>query len=202
MEPDSVFQNRMHRSAVPPPEASRPDWCGDHAIAFTAAQCSPKRQRGSERRLASQTSNLLSLPPEASCRPSGDQRRPHTSCRCALRMSVVALRCRTSFTRMVLSRLPVASWWSCHASEPTRDVCSLSVLILRPATASHSCTCPLLRPTARYDPRCDQATDVTRPCPIWSHSCVTLVVWALQRYTHSPSATASTFWDDQSSRLR
>ena len=28
-----VFQNFMHRSAVPPPEAKRPCWWGDHAIA-------------------------------------------------------------------------------------------------------------------------------------------------------------------------
>jgi hypothetical protein len=31
--PVSVFQKRMHRSAVPPPLANRPWWCGDHAIA-------------------------------------------------------------------------------------------------------------------------------------------------------------------------
>lgn len=38
--PVSVFQKRMHRSAVPPPEARRPCWCGDQAMAFTAARCS------------------------------------------------------------------------------------------------------------------------------------------------------------------
>ena len=32
-----VFQNLMQRSAVPPPEASRLDWKGHHASAFTAA---------------------------------------------------------------------------------------------------------------------------------------------------------------------
>lgn len=37
LAPVPVFQNRMHRSIVPPPLASRLDWCGDHAIAFTAA---------------------------------------------------------------------------------------------------------------------------------------------------------------------
>lgn len=35
--PLAVFQNLMHLSAVPPPDASNPCWCGDHAIAFTAA---------------------------------------------------------------------------------------------------------------------------------------------------------------------
>ncbi len=35
-----VFQKRMQRSAVPPPEASSPCWWGDQAMAFTAARCS------------------------------------------------------------------------------------------------------------------------------------------------------------------
>lgn len=38
--PVSVFQKRMQRSAVPPPEASRPCWWGDQAMALTAAKCS------------------------------------------------------------------------------------------------------------------------------------------------------------------
>lgn len=35
--PVSVFQKQICRSAVPPPEASKPGECGLHAIAFTAA---------------------------------------------------------------------------------------------------------------------------------------------------------------------
>jgi hypothetical protein len=35
-----VFQKRIHRSAVPPPDARSPWTWGDHAIAFTAAVCS------------------------------------------------------------------------------------------------------------------------------------------------------------------
>ena len=42
----SVFQNRMHRSAVPPPLARSPCWCGDHAIAFTAATWLENRPTG------------------------------------------------------------------------------------------------------------------------------------------------------------
>lgn len=38
--PVRVFQKRMQRSAVPPPEARRPCWWGDQAMAFTAAKCS------------------------------------------------------------------------------------------------------------------------------------------------------------------
>lgn len=38
--PFAVFQKRMHRSAVPPPDARRPLWWGDQAMALTAAVCS------------------------------------------------------------------------------------------------------------------------------------------------------------------
>lgn len=38
--PVSVFQKRMQRSAVPPPDASSPCWWGDQAMALTAARCS------------------------------------------------------------------------------------------------------------------------------------------------------------------
>lgn len=38
--PVRVFQKRRQRSAVPPPEASRPCWWGDQAMAFTAARWS------------------------------------------------------------------------------------------------------------------------------------------------------------------
>ena len=34
----AVFQKRMQRSAVPPPEASRPCWWGDHAMACNRAR--------------------------------------------------------------------------------------------------------------------------------------------------------------------
>lgn len=44
--PLAVFQNRMHRSAVPPPDARSPCWCGDHAMALTAAVCSVRRRIG------------------------------------------------------------------------------------------------------------------------------------------------------------
>ncbi len=38
--PFVVFQKRIHRSAVPPPDARRPLWWGDQAMALTAAVCS------------------------------------------------------------------------------------------------------------------------------------------------------------------
>ena len=40
--PEAVFQKRMQRSAVPPPLASSPCWCGLQAIALTAACVSSK----------------------------------------------------------------------------------------------------------------------------------------------------------------
>ena len=41
-----VFQKRMHLSAVPPPEASRPCWWGDQAMALTAAVWSENLSTG------------------------------------------------------------------------------------------------------------------------------------------------------------
>lgn len=78
--PVAVFQNRMHRSAVPPPLASRPCWCGDHAMAFTAAACSQKRSDGAVL-CPFHTSKRLSLPPLASSRSSGLHFSPHTCAR-------------------------------------------------------------------------------------------------------------------------
>ena len=45
-EPLAVDQKRIIRSAVPPPLASSPFWCGDHEMALTAAVCSLKRSTG------------------------------------------------------------------------------------------------------------------------------------------------------------
>ena len=44
--PVRVFQNLMHLSAVPPPDARSPWWWGDQAIAFTAAMWSVKVYTG------------------------------------------------------------------------------------------------------------------------------------------------------------
>ena len=74
-----VFQNLIVRSAVPPPDARSPRWCGLQAIAFTAAQCSLHLNVGSLLSF-SHTISLLSLPPDASCPSSEFQRRPQTSC--------------------------------------------------------------------------------------------------------------------------
>lgn len=93
-DPVWVFQNFMHRSAVPPPEASRCDWKGHHARALTAAWCSSKRWRhgvdgcsvedipADDMTDTSQMWRRLSLPPLASCWPDGAHLRPQTSWLC------------------------------------------------------------------------------------------------------------------------
>lgn len=78
--PVRVFQNRMHLSAVPPPEAKRPWWWGDHAIAFTAAKWSVYVWTG-DNDCVFHTYNLLSFPPDARYWLSGDHLRPQTSWR-------------------------------------------------------------------------------------------------------------------------
>lgn len=74
-----VFQNLMHLSAVPPPLARRPCWCGDHVIALTAARWLENLPAGSKLLWTDQTYSLLSLPPEASYCSSKDHLSPHTS---------------------------------------------------------------------------------------------------------------------------
>lgn len=71
----AVFQNLMHLSAVPPPEAIKPCWWGDQASALTAAWWSEKRIIG-ELLFRPHMKSWLSLPPEASSRSSGDHFRP------------------------------------------------------------------------------------------------------------------------------
>jgi len=76
--PGGARPHRMCLSLVPPPVASRPRWCGDHASALTAAVCAVPRKTASAPPLpappppAAHTATALSLPPLASCRSSGD----------------------------------------------------------------------------------------------------------------------------------
>jgi hypothetical protein len=61
-----VFQNRMHWSAVPPPVAKRPLYCGLHPIALTAAWCWLNLTSGwSPFCMGYHMNSLLSFPPEA-----------------------------------------------------------------------------------------------------------------------------------------
>lgn len=139
--PVSVFQKRMQRSAVPPPEASRPCWWGDQAMALTAAKCSVYCCTGTTlewfhtsscrqslvRRARSyglvgrdaRRRTLLSFPPEASSWWSVLHLRPHTSCLCPWRRrSDWRGGARVSRCRITRSRLPDDSWSAFHASAP------------------------------------------------------------------------------------
>ena len=71
------FQKRMHLSAVPPPEASRPCWCGDQAMALTAALWSLNLMTG-DVEFKFQMYSWLSFPPLAISLSSGDHFSPHT----------------------------------------------------------------------------------------------------------------------------
>lgn len=75
--PLAVFQNLIHLSAVPPPDATRLCWWGDHAIALTAAVCSVSRSTGCCDRWF-HTRSWLSFPPDASSRSSCDHFSPQT----------------------------------------------------------------------------------------------------------------------------
>jgi len=84
-----VFQNLMHRSFPPPPEASKLLWKGHQARALTAALWSSSLWSHWVVELEdamdwSQMWRRLSLPPLASCRPEDDHFRPQTSWLCPL----------------------------------------------------------------------------------------------------------------------
>lgn len=119
--PVSVFQNRIHRSAVPPPLAKSPWWCGDHAIAFTAAICSEYDCTGLKL-CWFHTWSRLSLPPLARYWLSGDHLRPQTSWRCPTKRRSVPLCAdvRVSRCSISLSRDPLDRMSPFQASAPTR----------------------------------------------------------------------------------
>ena len=87
--PERVFQNLMHRSFDPPPEASKLLWKGHQARALTAALWSSSLWSHWVAELEdaidlSQMWRRLSVPPLASCGPVGDHFRPQTSWLCPL----------------------------------------------------------------------------------------------------------------------
>ena len=94
-----MFQNFIDWSLEPPPDARRCLYHGHQAKAFTAALWSVKQYLGCDEtnefyelsmpkapprilELMSQMQRILSLPPLASCYPSGLHFKPHTSWRC------------------------------------------------------------------------------------------------------------------------
>lgn len=84
-----VFQNLMHWSPPPPPEANKFPWNGHQARAFTAAvwssslwsHCVGEFEEAMD---LSHMKRRLSFPPLASCCPEADHLSPQTSCWCPL----------------------------------------------------------------------------------------------------------------------
>lgn len=95
----------MHRSAVPPPVARIPAWLGFHAIALTAAWCSPNLAWGYSL-WRFHIISLLSLPPLASCWPSKLHFKPQTSCLCESNFLTMPLPILMSLLRIFLSLDP------------------------------------------------------------------------------------------------
>lgn len=127
--PVNVFQKRMQRSAVPPPLANSPWWCGDQAIAFTAAMCSEYDWTGLSE-CWFHTYRRLSLPPLARYWLSGDHFRPHTSCRWpGSRRSDTSAGVRVSRCIINRSRDPLDKISPFHASAPTRAECPSNLFI-------------------------------------------------------------------------
>ena len=139
----------MVLSYVPPPDASNPDLCGDHAIAFTTAVWSLKLVSGWARCLAFQIISLLSLPPEANCYSSKLHLRPHTSCLWLDSRWVKSWGDLKSRFKMVRSRLPVLRNFEHHVIAPMRFEWPNSSLIFFPLTTSQIWRFPNEVPTAR-----------------------------------------------------
>ena len=94
--PVTEFHSRTRLSAAPPPEAKTSCRVGHHASALTAARCARVIETYGDARRASQRSTALSLPPDASRRPSSRHRTPHTASSCPRRQVVATSGVRRS----------------------------------------------------------------------------------------------------------
>ncbi len=187
--PLRVFLNLIVRSAVPPPEARRPCWCGDQAIALTAAVWSVNLRIGSEE-WEFHTSSLLSLPPEHNCWSSGDHFSPQIYCLCPTSFDMNGWLIRKSLCKIVLSRDPVLRMVEFQAMAPTRLVCPGKVLTRFILLTSQICTSPLLVPRAKLGPLTDHPTEVQVSVVPRSHNLVTLELPAFHMYTLEANPTA------------
>ena len=199
--PVKVFRNFIVLSAVPPPETSRPCWCGDQATAFTAAKWSQYLRMGSLQWLF-HTSSLLSLPPEHSCCSSKDHFKPQIYCLCPSNRVKNGVLVRKSRWRMLLSLEPVLRRVEFQDIAPTRFVCPVIVLSFFILTTSQIWTSPLFVPTAKIGPFNDQDTEVAESLTPRSQSLLTLEFDAFHRYTLEERPTAIRFCVDQSIKFR
>lgn len=177
----SVFQNLMHLSAVPPPLHIIPCWCGFQAIALTAATCSLNFTNGFEYDPLCQMSNLLSLPPEASCCSSGLHLSPHTSYLCPSSFAKKSCFDRISLWRIHLSLEPLLKNEFVQAMHPILPSCPLYDFTILYLVTSQFCRIPFEVPTARWFPVLLQLTLVICSEGPKSYNLVTLLVDALHK---------------------
>ena len=180
VDPVKVFLNLIVLSAVPPPETSRPCWCGDQAMAFTAAVWSLNFSTGSLEWLF-QTNNLLSFPPEQSCCSSGLHFNPQIYCLWPLNLLIYEELVLRSLCRIVLSLEPVDKIEEFQAIAPTRFVCPCKTLTLFILFTSQIWTYPLFVPKENKGPFRDQLTEVAESVIPKSQSLVTFEFCAFQR---------------------
>lgn len=191
----------MLRSAVPPPEASKPCWWGDQATALTAAMWSENVRTGLGD-LPFHIISLLSFPPEQSCCSSGDHFSPQISCLWPTSLLISEVLALMSLLRMVLSLEPVLMTDEFQAMLPTRFEWPCNTLILLTLLMSQMWTSPLLVPNEKVGPLTAQPTEVTVSDNPRSHNFVTLELSPFQRYTLEANPTARKFCCDQSMRFR
>ncbi len=135
----------------------------------------------------------LSLPPDANLVPSGDQRRPQTSCYFITRCNTFPLRIgvgeskeqqghtcewpchvargedaeRRSWQRMAESRLPELRMLreeGFHEAEQMRAEWPPKLRILWPLATSHTCSSALVVPTLSCCPSAEKLTDAMASC--------------------------------------
>lgn len=116
----SVFQNFIHLSFVPPPEANKLLSRGHQANALTAALCSLNTYLGLLAKFISQMLRVLSLEPLASWVPSKDHLSPQTSLVCSSKVETIWLCHLMSWLIIFVSRLPVVKMFWFHAKDETR----------------------------------------------------------------------------------
>lgn len=170
----------MVLSAVPPPERRRPCWWGDQVTALTAATWSLYLTTGSFD-FEFQMYNLLSLPPEQSCWPSGDHLSPQTSCLWLVSFEKKAPLHLGSLWSIVLSREPVHTISLFHAMEAILSVWPPMTLTLFILFKSQMWSYPLLVPKVKVGPFTDHPTEVTVSESPKSQSLVTFELFPFQR---------------------
>lgn len=118
--------------------------------------------------------NLLSLPPEQSCCPSGDHLRPHTYCLWLFNFEKNEFLLLGSLCKIVLSLDPVHTISLFQAIDAILSVCPPITLVLFILLRSQRWSYPLFVPKVKVEPLTDHPTEVTVSDRPRSHNFVTL----------------------------